>query len=90
MLKKILIAVIINIIVISVTLGVVSYITVHESINQALENRVALTKIIAKYVDISLDNSINRLYEIPYSNNSNSRKNNAESLQVQKNSRNRL
>lgn len=67
--KKILIAVIINIILISVTLGVISYITVHQSINHALDNTLALTKIIAKYVDISLDNSISRLYEISHSEN---------------------
>lgn len=67
--KKILIAVIINIILISVTLGVISYITIHESINKALQNKLALTKIIAKYVDIFLDNSINRLYEISHSEN---------------------
>ncbi len=67
--NKILIAIIINVVLISVTLGVISYITIHESINQALQNKLALTKIIAKYVDISLDNSINRLYEISHSEN---------------------
>lgn len=71
--NKILIAIIINVVLISVTLGVISYITIHESINQALQNKLALTKIIAKYVDISLDNNINRLYEISHSENNTNR-----------------
>lgn len=67
--KKILIAIIINIIVISVTLGIISYVTLHESINQALQIRLALARIIAKYVDISLNQSLNKLYEVSYSDN---------------------
>ena len=67
--KKILIAIILNVIVISVTLGIISYVTIHESINQALQSKLALAKILAKYVDISLNHNLNKLYDISNSYN---------------------
>jgi signal transduction histidine kinase len=65
--KKITVAIIINVIVISATLGIISYLTVHSSINRSLQNRLMLAEIIADYIESSLQNNLNRLYDISLS-----------------------
>lgn len=62
--KKILIVIIINIILVSVTLGIISYVSIHESIAQALNSKLALAKILSKYVDIFLHYHQNKLYDV--------------------------
>lgn len=62
--KKIIVAIIINVIVISSILGIISYLTVHSSINRSLQNRLMLSGIIADYIESSLQNNLNRLYDI--------------------------
>ncbi len=65
--KKIIIAIILNVIVISATLGIISYLAVHESIKRSLQNRLALARIISNYVDIFLNNNLSRLNDISLS-----------------------
>ena len=55
--KKLIIAVLLNVIIISATLGVVSYYAVHESIQRSLESRLALARIISNYVEVFLNNN---------------------------------
>lgn len=65
--KKITVAIILNVIVISATLGIISYLTVHSSINRSLQNRLALAEIVSDYIESSLQNNLNRLYDISLS-----------------------
>lgn len=65
--RKIIIAIVLYIIVISVTLGIISYLTVNESIKRSLNNKLALSDIIANYVESILHSNLNRLYDISIS-----------------------
>ncbi len=76
--KKIIIAIILNTVVISTTLGVISYLTVHGSIQKSLQSRLALAGIIRDYVESSLQSNLNRLYDISLSGKINLRDNNWE------------
>ncbi|HTZ17371.1 MAG TPA: HAMP domain-containing protein, partial [Dissulfurispiraceae bacterium] len=67
--RKILIVLILNIIIVSVTLSVVSYITIHESIDRSLQNRLALARVISNYVEALINRSLNRLQDIARSEN---------------------
>jgi signal transduction histidine kinase len=62
--RKILIVLILNIIVVSVTLSIVSYLTIHESIERSLQNRLAFARIISNYVEVLMSRSLNRLQDI--------------------------
>jgi signal transduction histidine kinase len=59
--KKIIIAIILNVIVISAILGIISYFAVHESIERSLQNRLALARVVANYVEVFLNNNLGRL-----------------------------
>lgn len=76
--RKIIIAIILFVITVSVTLGVISYLTVNESINRSLQNRLMLAGTIANYVEIFLQNNLNRLYDISISGKINLSDNNWE------------
>ncbi len=65
--KKLIIAVLLNVIIISATLGIVSYYAVHESIQRSLQSRLALARIIANYVEVFLNNNLYRLKDISLS-----------------------
>ncbi|MCK9419086.1 MAG: HAMP domain-containing protein [Nitrospirae bacterium] len=65
--KKLIIAVLLNVIIISATLGIVSYYAVHESIQRSLQNRLALARIISNYVEVFLNNNLYRLKDISLS-----------------------
>jgi signal transduction histidine kinase len=65
--KKIIVAIILFVIFISTTLGITSYLTVQESINRSLRNRLMLAGLISDYVEFSLQNNLNRLYDISLS-----------------------
>ena len=62
--RKILIVLILNIVVVSVTLSIVSYLTIHASIDRSLQNRLAFARIISNYVEVLMSRSLNRLQEI--------------------------
>ncbi len=65
--RKIITAIILFVVIVSVTLGVISYLTVNESINRSLQNRLMLAGTIANYIEIFLQNNLNRLYDISIS-----------------------
>jgi HAMP domain-containing protein len=65
--KKILIAITLQVIVIACTLGIISYITIHNSIDRMLESRLALSRNISNNVEVFINNSLNRLYDISLS-----------------------
>ncbi len=65
--KKIIIAIILNVIVISTSLGIIGYLTVGESIGRSLQARLTLASIIAKNIDLLLERNLNRLYDISLS-----------------------
>lgn len=67
MLKKILILLILNVVLISAALAVISYLAVQESFNRSLQNRTALARIIANYVEVFLNDNLNRLHDISHS-----------------------
>ncbi len=65
--KKILVAIILNVIIISVTLGIIGNLTVRDSIRRSLDDRLMLARIIADYIDVSLQTNLNRLMDISLS-----------------------
>ena len=56
--KKIIIGIILNVLVISATLGIISYLAVRESIERSLQSRLALAKIISNYVEVVLNKNL--------------------------------
>lgn len=76
--RKIITAIILFVVAVSVTLGIISYLTVNESINRSLQDRLMLAGAIANYVEISLQNNLNRLYDISISGKINLKDNNWE------------
>ncbi|MDH4233350.1 MAG: cache domain-containing protein [Nitrospirota bacterium] len=67
MYKRIIISVILSILVIIVSLGIASYITVNDTISRSLKRRVELANTIARHADSVLENNFNRLYDISLS-----------------------
>lgn len=65
--KRIIVLLILNMGIILVSLGVISYLSVDASIKRSLENRLALANIIGKYVDYVLESNLKRLYDISLS-----------------------
>ena len=67
MYKRIIISVILSILIIIISLGIASYLTVNYTIERSLNRRVALAQMIAKYTDSILERNFNRLYDISLS-----------------------
>ena len=65
--KKIIIGIILNVLVISASLGIISYFAIHENINRSLQDRLALARIISNYVDVFLNKNLDRLNDITLS-----------------------
>src|SRR3989304_5633876 len=65
--KKLIIAVLLNVILISATLGIISYFAVHESINRSLQSRLALARTHTNCPDVFLNNNLYRLKDISLS-----------------------
>jgi len=65
--KKIIIAILLTVIVISVSLGVISSIAIRESVDHTLQHQLKLSRIVAKNIDHLLSSSILRLYDISLS-----------------------
>jgi signal transduction histidine kinase len=65
--KRIIVLLILNMSIILVSLGVISYLSVNASIKRSLESRLALANIIGKYVDYVLESNLKRLYDISLS-----------------------
>ncbi len=67
--RKIILALILIIVVVSVTLSIISYVTIHASIDRSLQHRLAIARIVANTVELFLNRSINRLNDISHSEN---------------------
>ncbi|MCL5023220.1 MAG: HAMP domain-containing protein [Nitrospirae bacterium] len=65
--RRITFSVILGIFTILIGLGVVSYLSVNDSIQRSLGNRLALANIIGKYFDYVLETNLTRLYDISIS-----------------------
>jgi signal transduction histidine kinase len=65
--KKIIIAILLTVIIISVSLGVISYIAVRESIDNTMQHKLELSRIVAKNIDHLLSSSVKRLFDISLS-----------------------
>lgn len=65
--RRITFSVILGIFIILIGLGVVSYLSVNDSIRRSLENRLMLANIISKYFDSILETNLTRLYDISVS-----------------------
>jgi signal transduction histidine kinase len=65
--KRIIILLILNMSIILVSLGIISYLSVNASIKRSMENRLALANIIGKYIDYVLESNLKRLYDISLS-----------------------
>jgi signal transduction histidine kinase len=65
--KRIIFLLILNMSIILVSLGVISFLSVKASIDRSLENRLTLANIIAKYIDYTLESNLKRLYDISLS-----------------------
>jgi len=65
--KRIIILLILNMSVILVSLGIISYLSVNASIQRSVESRLALANIIGKYIDYVLESNLKRLYDISLS-----------------------
>jgi signal transduction histidine kinase len=76
--KKLIIALILYVLVISTSLGIVSTITVNEGIEQSLQKRLASAHMIANQFDFLLQSNFNRLYDISLSGKVNLQDNNWE------------
>ncbi len=67
MYKRIIISVILSILIILISLGIASYLTVNYTIERSLNRRVAVAQMIARYTDSILERNFNRLYDISLS-----------------------
>src|SRR5208337_4427781 len=65
--KKIIIAIIFYVIVITVTLGIISDLAVQESIRSSLQDRLALARTIANNVDFFLQRNLGKLEDVSIS-----------------------
>ncbi len=65
--RRITFSVILGIFTILIGLGVVSYLSVNDSIQRSLANRLTLANIIGKYFDYILETNLTRLYDISIS-----------------------
>lgn len=65
--RRITFSVILGIFTILIVLGIISYLSVHDSIQKSLESRLALAKIISSYFDRLLEENLTRLYDISIS-----------------------
>ncbi|HBO69986.1 MAG TPA: hypothetical protein DD658_07585 [Deltaproteobacteria bacterium] len=65
--KRIVFLIILNMLIILVSLGIISHLSVEASIQRSLENRLALADIIGQYIDHVLESNLKRLYDVSLS-----------------------
>jgi signal transduction histidine kinase len=65
--KKIIISTLLSVIVILLSLGIISTLSINESIRHSLTERTQLAGILASYTDYRLQNNLTRLYDISLS-----------------------
>jgi signal transduction histidine kinase len=65
--KKIIISTLLSVIIILLSLGIISTLSINESIGHSLTERTELAGILASYTDYRLENNLTRLYDISLS-----------------------
>ena len=65
--KRIIISILLSILIIITSLGIVSYLSVNDTIARSMQRRVDLARMIARYTDSILESNFNRLYDISLS-----------------------
>nr|MDA8079333.1 PDC sensor domain-containing protein [Nitrospiraceae bacterium] len=65
--KKIIVSTLLSVVVILLSLGIISNISIHESIRQSLSERSELAGMLANYTDYLLQNNLTRLYDVSLS-----------------------
>ena len=65
--RRITFSVVLSIFAILIALGIISYLSVNDSIQRSLKNRLTLANIIGKYFDYILETNLTRLYDISIS-----------------------
>lgn len=65
--RRITFSVVLGIFAILIALGIISYLSVNDSIQRSLRNRLTLANIIGKYFDYILETNLTRLYDISIS-----------------------
>ncbi len=65
--KKIIVSTLLSVVVILLSLGIISNISIHESIRQSLNERSELAGMLANYTDYLLQNNLTRLYDVSLS-----------------------
>ena len=78
MYKRIIISILLSILIIITSLGILSYLTVNDTIGRSMQRRVDLARMIARYTDSILESNFNRLYDISLSGSIDFRDNNWE------------
>jgi len=76
--KRIIISILLSILIIITSLGILSYLTVNDTIGRSMQRRVDLARMIARYTDSILESNFNRLYDISLSGSIDFRDNNWE------------
>jgi signal transduction histidine kinase len=76
--RRITFSIILGIFTILFSLGIISYLSVQDSIRRSLANRLILANIIGKYFDRLIDSNVARLYDISISGKIDFRDNNWE------------
>lgn len=62
--KRIIVSTLLSLTVLLATLGLVSHLSIRDSINRSLENRLRLANIISNYTDALLQGNLTRLYDL--------------------------
>jgi len=65
--KKIIVSTLLSVIVILLSLGIISNLSINDSIGHSLNERTDLAGILASYTDYRLENNLTRLYDISLS-----------------------
>ncbi len=76
--KRIIISIILSILIILISFGIASYLTVNRIIKRSLDRRVELANMIAGHTDSILESNLNRLYDISLSGDIDLEDNNPE------------
>ncbi len=65
--KKIIIIFVLNVIVTSIALSIISYPAVHDTVQRSLQDRIALARIISQNVEVFLNDNLKRLQDVSLS-----------------------
>lgn len=65
--RKIIVSILFSVVAVLLALGVISHLSVNNSIERALADRLEMARIIANYTDYLLENNLARLYDLSLS-----------------------